>query len=344
MNKILKKLKGYGNNIDSLRLSYEKRRFNNKQIIIVKDINDIFEDIAIYVNFKVIFLSDLTFINDEEMNFINSLIENSDSILLFSYNLVDNKDIKKYTSVPTFYYPTYLSNSPDIKIKKEIDEIINKGDANFVYNIKFIGVTFYNTIVKYKLYSMISPFMTTRLELCNFSKNYYVKKAINAIKKIKHKFTIVPITIKQLDSQTDKKSHMILAIYIKKEDKFYIFDSNISTSDFYSYYYNAIDIFFNNYEFIDHANKIQFSEGFATNLDCEIYGYCTIWCCLFITFYVKFNNELSMNEIVNSILVYANTPPKLRDLIRSFTSLNLENHIKETSYIIKDEDFPELTL
>lgn len=115
--------------------------------------------------------------------------------------------------------------------------------------------------------------------------------------------------------------HSILIIYIKKDDQFYIIDSNGAAS-IYTYYGEAKRSFFGNPIEIKESLILQRLEEKIENFESEIGGYCTAWAYLYAVLFVYSDKKDNgtIIDIASLILTKCeNNPIKLRKLIRNFT-------------------------
>ena len=135
-------------------------------------------------------------------------------------------------------------------------------------------------------------------------------------------YAIIPIGL----SSRISEGHMVVFIYIKSEKEFYLFDSSGATNR-YHHLQDSLIFFFGDYKLINNSNQIQRIESLSPDFPEERSGYCCSWVCFFIYCYINLNRSerIDINMIVDKLLLYADSPLKLKQLIRRFSYISLNN-------------------
>jgi hypothetical protein len=231
-------------------------------------------------------------------------------------------------------------------VQKIIHSIVTKGNTDFFIScnyfpeldkrhaiVKIINLIISNTLdkfnIRYKLFNCCSlglrGYDERIIDSILWKNRRFMNMVYNSIDRLCStckKFAIIPILLRS----KVMNGHMIVAIYIKTENIFYIFDSSGSSVE-YEHLHDLLKDFFGDYKYIKKCHHLQDIEGSVPSLPGEINGYCVSWSCYFITCYMKLHKIMSMNDIVQNTLDCANTPMKLRQLIRRFSLLCLEHNI-----------------
>lgn len=191
-----------------------------------------------------------------------------------------------------------------------------------VSEIKFITPA-YNTN-----YKIIYYYYSTSLQLHLYDDQDYVKHVINTIKLSNKQFLLIKTSLQPIIPTNNNGKietisgnsygHLILIIYDKIKNQFYIIDPSGSAYNF-KYYKIAMKKFFNNPIEIEEAILLQHLESQALNFKNEIRGYCVAWTYLYVILFILSETKDIVN-IANIILKKCNNDPtKLRKLIRNFT-------------------------
>ena len=197
--------------------------------------------------------------------------------------------------------------------------------------LRILGNTLSKCKVNYRLYSCDDfnlphyCFEERMIDLRLWNNSKYCNVVYRSIERLCSKcdkYAIIPVGL----SSCVDVGHMIVFIYIKSENKFYLFDSSGSRTR-YKHLADTLVFFFGYYKVIKDCEKIQLLESEAPNLPGEIGGYCCPWSCFFIYCHSKLNKEVKMVDIINKILVHCDTPIKLRKLVRNFSYLAFNNRL-----------------
>lgn len=125
-------------------------------------------------------------------------------------------------------------------------------------------------------------------------------------------YAIIPFSLHY--GRYGQNGHDICVVYLKRKNKFYVFDSS-GYSRTHDEFHDDFRYFFGDYEYISNAYLIQQKEGtITTELD-ELDGYCTGWTCIFIYLFKKYNGRVTFDVIIDNILTLNESD--LRSLVRT---------------------------
>jgi hypothetical protein len=224
-----------------------------------------------------------------------------------------------------------LDEEDGIFVKYNRDQY-EKGFLKYIENFHDISLPKFKTPRYNKDGEFMYYYMTNELIFSLFTNKSYVKHVIETIKSSENIFSIINCSLYPvIDMNGSKKNettintwnaHSILVIYIKKDDIFYIIDTD-NIDGIYTYYEYARYMFFNRFIVIEETNILQCLEYKAKNYEGEFDGYCVAWSYLFANLFLL-SYDGNINKILNLILYKCESnPTKLRKLIRNFTFLCL---------------------
>lgn len=151
------------------------------------------------------------------------------------------------------------------------------------------------------------------------NKNKYWNTVYRSVERLcdkTRKYCIIPVSLSSLDYG----NHLIIVIYVKSSDKFFVFDSSGAMEYCYDHIMENLLDFFGGLTILNKADLLQKDEREVKYSD-EIDGYCVIWCCLYVTCLKKFGLRC---EILPILLRIADTKEKKIKLIRNFAYM-IEN-------------------
>lgn len=142
---------------------------------------------------------------------------------------------------------------------------------------------------------------------------FFTRCRIRIVIKTCKKYFIFPIITEVID---DGK-HFIFMLYIKDENKFYLFDSSGYTEQ--TEVYNELYYLFEDFTVVYETYKLQNLSDYKSTPS-EVTGFCQSWGSFLIYCYIKFNREVSHLEIVNKILDHCgNSKVMMKKLVSNFT-------------------------
>lgn len=223
-----------------------------------------------------------------------------------------------------YKYIDNLLNQDDLMLEYEINSEIISDEPFEEYIDRYIkrkSIIYENPMEYYKNGNILKYVKKSPSLYLEFYKNTRYKSSnINKIIN-NNKFTIIPISLSEFKKDNNKHhfGHSILAIYIKKEDKFYILDLSGAAYK-YDYFIESLNNMFEKYEILDKMNELQQREYRVEYYNGESVGYCVSWCYLFIICYIIDNENYEIVYIIYGILCACDgNPITLRKLIRNFT-------------------------